>query len=346
MSDNLSMRSGSGRPLFIAWTAFQRRQTSMIPLGGFEVSFMPVPRHVGRLCKLRLYLVHAVATWRLLSRLRPPEVWVQLPQVPLLWVALLYRTWARDGVKVVADCHNAMLRPPWCRFPLLSTALRATDVVLVHNQAIRDEALAKGWPPKTLRVLEDAPPVRITASCQSATQSYFQLPRPWVVIPGSFSPDEPILEVLEAARRAPEISFVLTGSLEAARHNHHPVDNLPVNVALPGFMPTKAFDALLGDADVVMGLTRFADTQLSVCNEALGFGKPLVTSNTRLLRELFGAAAVFVDTEDPDSIVAGCRRALMEAVARSAASQQLAEERLRHWQRDQWAEIQVLLREI
>ncbi|QZT63653.1 glycosyltransferase [Mycolicibacterium austroafricanum] len=345
MSGNSEMRRGSVRPLFIAWTAFQRRQTSMIPMGGFEVRFMPVPRHARRLRKLVFYLVHAAATWRLMCSSRPPEVWVQLPQVPLLWVALLYRLWARNGVKVVADCHNAMLRPPWSRFPLLSLTLRAADVVLVHNEAMRAEALAQGWPAEALRVLEDVPPVCIAATGYGTAQSYVQLPRPWVVVPGSFSPDEPIREVLEAARRAPEIGFVLTGSLKAARSNHHPVDDLPVNVVLPDFMPTEAFDALLGDADVVMGLTRFADTQLSVCNEALGFGKPLVTSNTRLLRELFGAAAVFVDTEDPASIAEGCRQALQEAGMRAAASQRLANERLRRWQREQWADVQALLRQ-
>jgi glycosyltransferase involved in cell wall biosynthesis len=223
-------------------------------------------------------------------------------------------------------------------------SLRAADVVLVHNEAMRTEALAQGWPASALRVLEDVPPVLAAATNGAATQSYVNLPRPWVIVPGSFSADEPIREVLEAARRAPEIGFVLTGSLKSAGRNRHPLDDLPANVAMPGFLPTEAFDALLSDADVIMGLTRFADTQLSVCNEALGFGKPLVTSDTRLLRELFGSAAVFVETEDPDSIVEGCRQALAEAELRAALSQRLADERLRNWQHSQWAEVQALLR--
>ncbi|MBL8351854.1 MAG: glycosyltransferase family 4 protein [Burkholderiaceae bacterium] len=330
--------------IFVAWTAFQRRQVSMAPHCGCQTVFFPVARHAGRLAKAWTYLANAWRTWRCLRSARPGVVWVQLPQVPLLWVALLYRALSRSKVSVVADCHNAQLRPPWSRFPLALSSLRRADVVLVHNQAMLAQARALGWPMDHLRVLEDVPPVGKAQAPNGTARRLIARAKPWVVFPGSFAADEPIGEILAAARLAPEICFILTGRIETARRHGHVLDDLPANVVLPGFLPVDAFDDLLREADAVLGLTKVEGIQLSVCNEALGFGRPLVTSDTRLLREMFGAAAVLVDTASPASIAQGCRAALADAGRRSALSVALGQQRLAAWTCDQLAEVQRLLR--
>lgn len=315
----------------------------MAPYCGCRTVFFPVQRHAGLLAKAWAYLGNG---WRTLSTLRTARadvVWVQLPQVPLLWVALMYRAMSHRGVRVVADCHNAQLRPPWSRFPLALWSLRRSDVVLVHNQAMLAQARQLGWPMDRVRVLEDVPPIGKAQPSNGAARRLIAAGKPWVVFPGSFAADEPISEILAAARLAPELSFILTGRTETARRHGHVLDELPANVVLPGFLPVEAFDDLLREADVVLGLTKLEGIQLSVCNEALGFGRPLVTSDTSLLRAMFGAAAVLVDAASPASIAQGCRLALADASHRAALSVALGRQRLTAWTCEQLAEVQRLL---
>jgi glycosyltransferase involved in cell wall biosynthesis len=330
--------------MFVAWTGFQRRQVSMAAHCGFQMLFLPVARHAGVLRKAWAYVHHAVQTYRALRAARATEVWVQLPQVPLLWVALAYRAFAGQPVRVVADCHNAQLRPPWSNFPLALWALRRADAVLVHNQDMLDQARQLGWPMHKVRVLEDVPPVGKAQAPDGRARRLITASKPWVVFPGSFSADEPIREILAAARLVPDVQFVLTGRTETARRSGHQLDSLPSNVVLPGFLPVEVFDDLLREADVVLGLTKVEGIQLSVCNEALGFGRPLVTSDTQLLRSMFGAAAVLVDTSNAASIAEGCREALADAPRRAAMSAALGQQRLESWRSGQLTDLHQLLR--
>lgn len=323
----------------LAWTAFQRRQESMRSIVGFDCWFMPVPKS-NRLIKAFHYLRLLVASIARLKSAAPDIVWVQLPQVPALWAVLIYRALTGKAVKIVADCHNAQLRAPWSTFPLALWSIKRCDAVLVHNEAMFAKAAVLGWPIGKVLVLEDVPAVGKAQPPIGLAASHIKAPKPWILFPGSFAADEPIKEVFEAARLAPEITFIITGRPERARQNGHDIDNLPPNVVLPGFLSLELFDDLLREADVVMGLTKEEGIQLSVCNEALGFGKPLVTSNTKLLSKLFGKAAVLVDTTDPRNIAEGCRSAISNATELTGKSLQLANERLGTWQSTEFRAVQ------
>lgn len=330
------------RPLHIAWTTFQRRQVSMAQAAGFECVFLPIQAK-GKLSKAFGYLRGLVKTVVVLKRQRPPVVWVQLPQVPALWAALLYRALFCPAAKIVADCHNAQLRAPWSRFPLALWSLRRADVILVHNEAMFERARVIGWPMSKVHVLEDVPPVLSDVRPIGLATSQIEAPKPWVVFPGSFAADEPIAEVMEAARLAPDLTFIITGRPDRAARNGHDISQLPSNMRLPGFLSIEVFDDLLREADVVLGLTREEGIQLSVCNEALGFRRPLVTSDTAILRELFSAAAVMVLTSDPRSIADGCREAIADSLLRSELSSKLALARLGSWTNGQFSYVKTAL---
>lgn len=332
----------SQHSLHIAWTGFQRRQVSMASAAGFDCVFMPIQAN-GKFGKATGYLRMLAKTVALLKAKRPAAVWVQLPQVPALWAALIYRAFFNSNAKIIADCHNAQLRAPWSRFPLALWSLRLSDIILVHNTAMLEQAKEIGWPMEKVLILEDVPPPASNAAPQGLARQVIDAPKPWVVFPGSFAADEPIAEVMAAARLAPDMTFIITGRPDRATKNGHDLSNLPANMRLPGFLSVEVFDDLLRDADVVLGLTREEGIQLSVCNEALGFQRPLVASDTAILRELFSEAAVMVKTSDPSSIVAGCRSALADKSDRSKLSCQLAEKRLRKWIEGQFSKIQALL---
>lgn len=314
----------------------------MRDIAGFDCWFYPIPKS-GRLAKAVNYARLFVKSVQALRHSAPSVVWVQLPQVPVLWAALTYRALSKIPVKVIADCHNAQLRKPWSHFPLALWSLQKADAILVHNEGLLQQAAGNGWPMAKVRVLEDLPAMGKDQPPSGLALKHFTAPKPWVVFPGSFAADEPIAEVLAAARLAPEVTFIVTGRPHIAQLHGHKIDDLPANVILPGFLPVELFDDMLREATVVMGLTLEEGIQLSVCNEALGFGRPLVTSDTKILRQLFGDAAVLVDARNPTSIAAGCRDAVTHADRYAAKSRVLSITRTANWQSEQLSAVDRLV---
>ena len=150
------MAEDNTQQLFIAWVPFQRRQMSMAPLLGFEAVFLPIHQTV-RVLRPFQYLANALKTLSLLKSKHPGVIWVQLPQVPLLTVALQYKRMFDPSVRIIADCHNRILNPPWKNWPGVRAQLNACDVVLVHNNAVIPKVSAMGIRHDILRLLEDPP---------------------------------------------------------------------------------------------------------------------------------------------------------------------------------------------
>ena len=213
------MSAKTSQHMFVAWVPFQRRQMSMAPLLGFEPVFLPV-RQTLRILRPVQYLAHARKTLLLLKAKAPKVIWVQLPQVPLLTVALHYKRRVDPSVRVIADCHNRILNPPWNIWPGLVAQLNRCDTVVVHNDAVIPKVSAMGVRQEIIRLLED-PPARIKSGV-SATLSF---PRPWMLFLASFNPDEPVQELFEAARLAPDIHFVLAGDADRAHGRHSVADH-------------------------------------------------------------------------------------------------------------------------
>ncbi len=153
---------------------------------------------------------------------------------------------------------------------------------------------------------------------------------PFVLHPCSFDPDEPIRSVFAAACMIPDIRFVITGNAARAQGVHR-LEGIPANVTLAGFLPKAEFNRCLLRADLVLGLTTRDDIQLSVANEAVGFCRPMVISDTPLLKSLFYKGAVYVDSLRPESISSGCVRALADRRKLEEEVVQLKRERNQRW---------------
>jgi Glycosyl transferases group 1 len=341
MNDNTDHRVTA---LHLAWAVFQRRQVAMAPLAGFECLFLPLTYKGGSHFMRGLhYLVLAWRTWRVLALHRPQELWLQLPQVPLLWVALLYRTFSLRPMRIVADCHNAMFSPPWSSMPGGISLLSRCELVLVHNDQMLAAALALGLPADKLRVLEDVPAAQMPKP-EAPPAWLADLPRPWVLMAGSYGRDEPVAEVLQAAGSlVGQATVIITGRLSNAQRNGHDISAPPANVRLTDYVPVQQFDNLMGNADVVLALTRFDGIQLSACNEALGFGRALVVSDTPLLRRMFDSAAVVADSGDPAALANAIRAAAARQRVLENASAALARRRRDDWLGGPWKACRELL---
>jgi len=316
------------KQLYIAWTRYIRRPTSMEKYFRYNLVFIP-PVFEARLLRPINYLVNAGKSFWHCMRLRPEIIWVQLAPTILLYVVFLYKILLNPRVRIIADCHNSMFSPRWLRFPWALRLLNACDLVLVHNDVVMSTALKLNISPQRLHRLETRP---AQIDCRSIENSSQVSPHqnPWVLYPCSFDRDEPVSSVLAAAKLIPSITVVISGDVSRASGIHN-LEHLPPNVRLVGFVSRSEYDRLLCMADIVMGLTIRDDIQLSVANEAVGAGKPMVISDTKLLREIFYRGAIYVNPTDPDAIADSCQLALLKSGMLKAEVEQLCAERTRRW---------------
>ncbi len=274
----------------------------MAPHCDFDTVFMPVERRLNKIAKAYRYFRNGWDMLRILREQRPAVIWLQLPQVPLLWVALFYRRAFDRQATIIADCHNAMFRPPWSNVPFGLSLLAKCDIVLAHNPDVMEAAVKLGVERALLMVVEDPPASFASAPAPLALS--IDLPRPWLVFPASFATDEPIAELIAAARLTPDVSFLITGNLKNCRNPELLAQATP-NVRFMGFLSREDFEALIQHCDAVIAFTRFDGIQLSVCGEAVGAGKPMLISDTGTLRRQFPKGTVFVNSADPEDIAKG-----------------------------------------
>lgn len=321
----------AGTPLFIIWrTGFQRRVSSIDQMLGFEVRYF-TPPFAQPWLKPFGYLVQAARTARLVLARRPGVVWVQSPPTFLPHLLLALRPVA-GRFRIVADCHHGALEPPWSRLPGMVWALNRCDLVLVHNDESRPHAEALGVDPGKIRVLEDPPPTLELPAPGAETPEAAPAEAgsgPYVLTPCSFAADEPVPVLLAAARLMPEARFLVTGSRRKAAGLGF-LRDVPANVTFTDYLPIPEFERLLGGAAAVLGLTDAEGIQLSVANEALGAHRALVLSDTRILRAMFGTAALFAKNT-PEDLAARLREALARRGELEGLSAALKARRQREW---------------
>jgi glycosyltransferase involved in cell wall biosynthesis len=199
--------------------------------------------------------------------------------------------------------------------PFIRRLLRKCDLVLFHNALVLERARKLGIAGPHVELLHTPPAVPENRAVRRP-QVAAEFGAPFVLMPASFSGDEPIHVVLGAAAQLPHLTFVLTGNVAVANRKHD-LRSWPRNVVLPGFLPAAELDWLLAHASAVLALTVHSDIELSAGNEALGFGRPLVASDSLVSRQLFGEYAVLVDPRSIDSLKQGIELVMQQPVSES-----------------------------
>jgi hypothetical protein len=216
---------------------------------------------------------------------------VQNPSLLLTLLAAILRPIFR--YRLVVDAHNEAIQPfihrnrvvLWLTRELLGMA----DLTIVTNtglaQAVEDQG-GKAF------VLPDAVPVPPELTLLGAySQVWTESTRLRVAVIATYAPDEPITEMLEAARQTvDQAEFVFTG-------NHAKLDldthGSPTNVRFTGFLDEAAYWRLLSSADAVMDLTLMDNCLVCGAYEAIAVGKPAILSDNSASKELFGQAAIY-----------------------------------------------------
>lgn len=272
------------------------------------------------------YPLLTLRTLRILFTERPAFVFAQSPPVFCPAAALLYCS--VTGSKLVVDAHTQARI--WSLFESLTRrVLKRAAAVLVSNEEERAR-LAE----QSIRafVLSDPIPNLTFANVTP-------LSLPGIAMVASFSDDEPLVEVIEAAVKLPHVHIYVTGDPRFGRRSHLAAS--PPNVHYTGFLDYDNYLALLRSVDAVMVLTKKNNTMLSGAGEALAVGTPLITSNWSVLRNYFDRGAVHIGNT-AEQIVAAVGGVLLERDRLAGEMKDLRSLRQREWER-QFAELLKLL---
>lgn len=268
------------RALFVSWSVQHGRSRDLAAALGADAVFVGVRRRRRRWLTPLRYVVCVVVTTKLFLTRRPAAVFVMMPPLPLAVLALLYGRVAR--VPVALDAHTGAVRAAQSgkRRRSLEVLSRLATVTIVTNSELADPLRALG---RRTVVLHDPLPQPEGEAVEAAHEFN-------VVAPLSWAPDEPIAEILGAAALCPGTRFVLTGRAPEEVRGRR---DLPANIEFAGFLDADAFQSLLAHAGVVLALTTRDATMQRAGYEAMTLGRPVIASDTGVLREFFADAALF-----------------------------------------------------
>ncbi len=234
------------------------------------------------------YVLQAYDTWAIILRKRPRIVHVTNP--PVIAALAVWACCLMTGARYVMDTHPpALYSPLWgWTVPLQHLAARLALLNIVDQ--VRFKRLFEMWGAKAI-VLENVPKRR---SLDSFT---LNPPGPGapldITVVNTFSIDEPLDPILEAAAELPDARFFILGD---TRYLPRAVlARKPGNVVFTGFLRGDDYWKRLASSNAIMCLTTYPYSLLAGGHDAMLLGVPLITSRQPVLTEYFIHGTLFVD---------------------------------------------------
>lgn len=291
--------------IFISWIRYHGRSEGIAKALGIVPYFITGGSGPAPLRYIRAWL----QTHRLIRDRKPRVIIVmQPPIVALISVAVS----TSKSTTLVGDLHTGVFTDPRWKWALKATMriLRKRGFAIVTGKELAERARAYGV--TTLEMHDMIEPAMVVAAGADDASVGALLAKKYALVPLAYAFDEPISELLDAARVHPEVTWVLTG-----RPPQGIRELATSNVHFTGFVSNDDYGRLVANASVMVALTTQENTMQRVGYEAIGSGIGLVTSGTQVLREFFGDAAAYVDPT-PESIGQVVSRAVADANAMRA----------------------------
>jgi glycosyltransferase involved in cell wall biosynthesis len=270
--------------LFVTWYPYCRRSDVLAEQIGAR-------SHLIHFLKFKVpyqaplkYVLQALRTLWLMARDRPSLVLVANPPVIAPLVVWLVSNLLR--YRFIIDAHSgAFQHARWAWSLALQRFLtRRALATIVTNDHMA--GIVGSWGGRAVKVQDLALPLDPGGAARPSGPFH-------VVFICTHSVDEPVAQVVEAARRLPDVRFSFTGDPSYAPRGFR--ESLPANIRLTGFIPEEDYLALLRGADTILVLTSEDHTMQRGAYEAVALEKPLITSDWPLLREVFSRGTLHVD---------------------------------------------------
>lgn len=311
----------SGRPsvAFIAWTPIVGRPKEIAAaLGGEARCFYSLGTPRRAVVPLR-YAVDAARTVAYLARRRPRALIVANPPIFPALIGIAYSRLV--GARLLLDSHPSAFGLAGDELSRRLLRLHAWVARRAESTLVSAPALAEvvsGWGARA-DILHEAEPVwSVPAGGDSPVRNR-------VLFACIFSGDEPVADVVEAARLVPEAEVHITGDLRRCPAGLR--ESAPANVRFVGFLRDAEYLRALREAGSVLALSTEPTSVMRTAHEAVWAGRPLIISRRPQLEELF-PHAVHVPN-DAAGIAEGIRTVLarypeLEAAAPAARAHQEA----------------------
>ena len=270
--------------VYIAWFPFSAPSDSMAYHVGAKAYHIHYFKKRRMLLAPFKYILASFKTLGVLYKERPDIIFVMNPPVFTVLIGWFYCRVNKS--RYVVDTHSGIFTSTRWRFflPLYRYLAKRALMNMLHNKPQADEV--EGWGAPSM-VLEPGP-IQTTTDRNYPFRFGFN-----VVIISTYDEDEPIFEVIEAAKQLTEINFYITGNLQRAPQNLS--KHTPDNVLLTDFLTRKDFLALLKGCDIAVCLTTADNTHQWGALEALEFARPIITSDWPVLRDYFSNGTIHID---------------------------------------------------
>ena len=314
--------------VFVSWAPENTRSETLARCFGAQIHHLHALGFKRVLVAPLKYVILGSRTLRMLYRERPELIFVLNPPYFSALVVWVYtRIW---GGRYILDSHTgAFLESKWTWLEFLHRFItRRAHVCIVTSEELG--AIVKRWGGRYF-VIGDVP-------TEFQPQALENLSRPHVTVINTFSYDEPIEAVLEAATLLPDIHFAVTGDLRQCPR--HLLEKAPPNLRFTGFTPMQNFVNMLYSSDLAIVLTTENFTMQRGAYESVSLGVPVVTSDWPILRRTFSGGAEFCDNSAEE--IARAVRTVLERHEEFKDGVQA----LRRRRREVWAKLEANFREL
>jgi hypothetical protein len=290
--------------VYITWHIFQRRTESLADQLQLEKIYCHYKwENKSKVHKIWSYFLKTVITLGKLVHFRPKLIFFQLPPTPVLYVISAY-CWF-TGSKCFADCHNSMIcDSKWLNWPFAKALLAKADAMLVHNNDVQEFVRSEKMSAITLR---DPLPSISKVYDPGVLEQYGLKQYNYVIVPWSFSPDEPIYELIQVAELMPQTKFVMTWFAEKVPLSIR--ESMPPNLLLTGYLNETEYNKVFAQAGAALVLTTREGTQPSGASEAITLEVPLIVSDIKTTKKLYKDMPIYVE-----NTVEGIHRGVINAL--------------------------------
>jgi glycosyltransferase involved in cell wall biosynthesis len=315
---------------FLVWAPYSTRAEHLSLAVGASLHMLSYKTKIKIYAPIKYPLLFC-KTLSLLASKKPNDAIIMCQSPPIFCplTAILYAiTNKSKNIRIVIDAHTAAFERPWS-LPILNTLTRWTIrnawAVIVTNAKLQ-KAINHNYGVLPI-VLEDGPPVAAqtlsyrSSNMRTSNSSKHHRGQQYplehipsmsgqpgsirkstgqkfaIAVISSFASDEPIQEIIEAARiLAESTTFYITGDdTRISARKLLKWKRSANNIVFTGFLDYAEYISLLENVDAVMVLTKRDHTMLAGAHEALAFEKPLITSDWQPLRQYFVGGTVYVD---------------------------------------------------
>jgi glycosyltransferase involved in cell wall biosynthesis len=321
--------------LFVSWYRHHGRSATLAKELGAEAVFVAFGRSGNVASAFIRYVLQSVCTLAIVLRKRPRTIIVMAPPLPLVVLAWVVSRLMRS--RMIIDAHTGVFNDPkwaWTLRAFLWFARRST-LTIVTNRQLVDQLKRENVEATSLH----DPPASLCAEHNEGVDAPDKAAQDTVIVPCSFSSDEPIDAIVAAAAAMPHVAFYVTGALP----RRFPTDSTThaSNLIFTGYLPAHEYEKLFRSATLVMALTTRELTMQRAGYEALSCHKPFLTSDTEVLREYFTKGVVFTSPH-PDDIRAGIAECLRNRNSLAEGMATLHREKLASWN----AELENIRKEV